>query len=521
MKQRSGSILVTTTACIALIYTGDAFTSCHRTLLYPRTVRNHPSVTFYDASLPVDSAEVDNSPSTSSEATTSLSSSNEKPIRGSKRSMMKFAVPALGIFLASPLLSNIDNAFVGRTVGSAGLAALSPGTICTDTLLYLFSFLSRATTGIVSRAFAAEDEETTEGNIDAAREAASAPLSVALISGVILSCLYAYFTPNLLEIFNVDLALRKDAASYIYWRGAFTWAALFQSIALTVLLATRDAITPLKIVTFASVLNIVGDYMLCVWPVKWGCAGAAAATSAATLISSGFLLQALRKKRLLPAIRFPSRKQLGSLMEFTGPLLAITLTRMGGLIAMQKSAMALGVQSLAAYQMCINLVIFFLLFGEPLSQLSQTKLPSLVDAGDRDGVKATLKSVGTLSVLVAASVGGIAFASLQWCSGLFSSDPIVQMMSRNVAPAVFMTVVASIASVAIDGAMLASRDFGFMLTVGLTTFIAQLGMLRHSTSLSWVFGSFTMRLGIYSILALVRGALGYGPIGRMLKKKTT
>lgn len=65
----------------------------------------------------------------------------------SKREMLSFALPALGIFLSAPLLSNIDNAFVGRTVGTAGLAALSPATICTDQMLYLFSFLSRATTG--------------------------------------------------------------------------------------------------------------------------------------------------------------------------------------------------------------------------------------------------------------------------------------------------------------------------------------------------------------------------------------
>jgi Na+-driven multidrug efflux pump len=33
--------------------------------------------------------------------------------------MLKFAVPALGIYLMQPLLSNIDNSFVGRTVGRA------------------------------------------------------------------------------------------------------------------------------------------------------------------------------------------------------------------------------------------------------------------------------------------------------------------------------------------------------------------------------------------------------------------
>ena len=56
--------------------------------------------------------------------------------KASKREMLGFAIPALGIYLTNPLLSNIDNAFVGRAVGTIGLAALSPATLCTDQMLY-------------------------------------------------------------------------------------------------------------------------------------------------------------------------------------------------------------------------------------------------------------------------------------------------------------------------------------------------------------------------------------------------
>ena len=70
--------------------------------------------------------------------------------------VLKFYGPALGIFLAGPLLSNIDNAIVGRAAGVQALAALSPGTVLSDQVLYLFSFLGRATTGLVARAYAAE-----------------------------------------------------------------------------------------------------------------------------------------------------------------------------------------------------------------------------------------------------------------------------------------------------------------------------------------------------------------------------
>jgi hypothetical protein len=112
----------------------------------------------------------------------------------SKRAMLTFAIPALGIYLCNPLLSNIDNAFVGQTIGTIGLAALSPATICIDQMLYLFNFLGRATTGIVTRAYATADSAIindtnstgTSSNTIAARDAASART---LIELTIVACI--------------------------------------------------------------------------------------------------------------------------------------------------------------------------------------------------------------------------------------------------------------------------------------------------------------------------------------------
>lgn len=429
----------------------------------------------------------------------------------SKRKMMSFALPALGIFLANPLLSNIDNAFVGRTAGTAGLAALSPATICTDQMIYLFSFLGRATTGIVARAYG------TEGDTDAAREAASAPLTVSIVCGIILSVVYAYYTPTMLSMLKVDPALRTASASYIYWRGAISWATLAQATALSILLATRDAKTPLLIVALAAVVNVIGDAAMCVWPLRMGCAGAAAATAFATLFSSSFMLRVLAKKKLLPRIRLPNKSEMYSLLEYTGPLLAITITRLIGFLSMQSAAMKLGVQSLAAYQLCINAMTFFLLFGEPLSQLSQTQLPAMMDANDGASIRATLKSILTLAGITALSVGILPYLFLTFGAGAFSTDAAVQLVTRQTAPAIFLAVATAIMTVAVDGAMLASRDFGFILLFGSATCLVQVKyLLPHATTLTAIFGTFTFRLGSYALAAVGRAVLGRGRLGRAI-----
>ena len=370
------------------------------------------------------------------------STPSTKPKKASKREMLGFAIPALGIYLANPLLSNIDNSFVGKTVGTQGLAALSPATICTDQMLYLFSFLSRATTGLVSRAYGQDLDEKDKQQ--AAATAGSAPLTVSLATGILLSVFYAFFTPHMLRMLHVTPSLQGSAASYIYWRGAIAWAALAQSVSLSVMMATRDAMTPLKIIGLAAGVNVIGDFLLYVWPLQWGVAGAAAATSFGTLFSSFFMIRALKKKSILPKIRLPTRKELLGLTEFTGPLLAITVTRLIGFVNMQRRAMMLGVKETAAYQLSINLVIFFLLFGEPLSQLSQTQLPALIDSKDGPSIRANLKSILILGACTALGIASIAALTLSFGSPLFSSDLAVQALAKDAAPSVFMTVATAI-----------------------------------------------------------------------------
>jgi hypothetical protein len=74
-------------------------------------------------------------------------------------------------------------------------------------------------------------------------------------------------------------------------------------------------------------------------------------------------------------------------------------------------------------------------------------------------------------------------------------------------------------SVAVDGAMLASRDFGFMLVQGIFTMLLQIFLLSTSwcSNISAIFATFTIRLGSYSVGALIRAALGFGSLGIALR----
>ena len=74
-------------------------------------------------------------------------------------------------------------------------------------------------------------------------------------------------------------------------------------------------------------------------------------------------------------------------------------------------------------------------------------------------------------------------------------------------------------TVTVDGAMLASRDFGFMLVQALSTMSLQIFLLcTWCKNISDIYATFTLRLGSYAIFALLRTFLGFGRLGKALKK---
>lgn len=68
--------------------------------------------------------------------------------------------------------------------------------------------------------------------------------------------------------------------------------------------------------------------------------------------------------------------------------------------------------------------------------------------------------------------------------------------------------------------MLASRDFGFMLAQGLGTMFLQLFLLKTwANDISQIFATFTLRLGSYAFFSMLRAGLGFGALGRAIRKR--
>lgn len=128
----------------------------------------------------------------------------------SLRECLRFAIPALGIYCAGPLMSLIDAAFVGRA-SSLQLASLGPASSISDSAPVPLLFLSMGATNLVARAHGRSDlrAQSLTTRVGLALGVAGALLLAALVLGFStpLSSLYcggsALLTPPCVEYVRI------------------------------------------------------------------------------------------------------------------------------------------------------------------------------------------------------------------------------------------------------------------------------------------------------------------------------
>ena len=218
--------------------------------------------------------------SSSEVSASEVSTSGRYPPTPSLLECFSFAIPALGIYVASPLMSLIDAAFVGRSLispprhpflpyvahpcspylrirfcvsfvgrecGTVELAALGPSGAISDSAPQILLFISIAATNLIARSSRAG--AVTE----ATQRTCSACLLLSVLGGSLIGALvYGFATPlSVLYCGKTSLELVPLAASYVRIRALALPAVVLASAAQAVCVGLKDTRTPLKAILLA------------------------------------------------------------------------------------------------------------------------------------------------------------------------------------------------------------------------------------------------------------------------------
>jgi len=216
--------------------------------------------------------------------------------------IIKFTLPAIGVWLCSPVLSMIDTASVGLLAGTAQQAALNPAVSVTDYGALLVAFMYTATTNLI----AADVEKDSADDSAAAREGNGQPrtartlvtaLRLALLVGVSFGAVLGTAAPFLLKMLignsSLDPLVFQSALRYVQIRSLGMPAAVVIGTAQSACLGMKDVKSPLYVLAAAAGINLLADIVLVPNASPW-LGGAAGAAWATVLSQYGALIMFLR-----------------------------------------------------------------------------------------------------------------------------------------------------------------------------------------------------------------------------------
>ncbi|XP_015892264.1 protein DETOXIFICATION 46, chloroplastic [Ziziphus jujuba] len=369
-----------------------------------------------------------------------------------------FTGPATGLWICGPLMSLIDTAVIGQG-SSIELAALGPGTVLCDYMSYTFMFLSIATSNMVATSLARRDKNEVQHHI-------SMLLFLGLACGTVMLLFTRIWGPWALTAFagakNADIIPASN--TYVQIRSLAWPAVLIGLVAQSASLGMKDSWGPLKALAAATVINGVGDILLCRY-LGYGIAGAAWATMVSQVVAGYMMIDALNKKGYNAfAFSIPSPKELLTIVELAAPVFVTMISKVAFYSLLTYVATSMGTHTMAAHQVMIQTLCMCTVWGEPLSQTAQSFMPELLHGVNRSLEKARmlLKSLVIIGAILGLALGIIGTCIPWLFPNIFTPDQEVIHEMHKVLIPYFLALSVTPPTHSLEGTLLAGRDLKFL-----------------------------------------------------------
>lgn len=270
------------------------------------------------------------------------------------RRILALAVPAFGALIAEPIFVLTDSALIGQ-LGKAELAGMSIAATLVTTVVGLMNFLAYSVTPAVARAFGLG--------------------MLLMIAG------YAFADPLLRGLGATDetMSYALDYLHHSLWGIPPMMIILAQ---VGTLRGLQDTVTPLKVATVGTLVNIVLNWLL-IYPVGWGVAGSATGTSLTQWGMAAALGAVMMRGTREHAVRWaPDVAGMRSVLSLGSWLMLRTLSmRIASLLTVFVVA-RFGTEHTAAYQLGMGVFNLFLYALDSLAIAAQALLGK--ELGERD-----------------------------------------------------------------------------------------------------------------------------------------
>lgn len=338
--------------------------------------------------------------------------------------ILQFALPLLIGNLLQQTYNIIDAAIVGRVLGTEALASVGASS---SVQFLVLGFCTGICSGFgipVAQRFGARD-------YDGMRNYIFHGLFLTGIAAVLLTCVCSILCPQILHILSTPDNIFEGAYQYLLILFLGIPFTLLYNLLSSILRSVGDSRTPFFFLAFSTVLNVALD-LFCILVLKWGVAGAAAATITAQAVSGILcLVFIIRRVELLHLSSKNCRvkgRAVGTMLVMGIPMgLQFSITAIGSMV-MQSANNGLGSVYVSGFTAALRIKQFVMCPFDAIANAVSVFCGQNLGAGRADRIRKGIWEGLGVSVAYGICAGIVLIFGGRMLSQLFVSGTATEVL---------------------------------------------------------------------------------------------
>ena len=344
------------------------------------------------------------------------------------KQLLIFAMPLMLSNFLQQLYNTADLLIVGRFAGTQAQAAVGATGALANMLVGFFVGLATGCAVVVAQMYGAEDDDGLYRMVHSA-------MSIALVSGLVLSIGGFLFSTPLLRAMDTPSDILPEASSYlkIFFIGSIP--SLLYNMGAGILRSVGDSKRPFYFLAVSSITNILLD-LLFVGAFKWGVQGAAWATIISQVLAAVLVLLSLSRttgsyRLYLRDIAFHGPVGMRAL-KIGVPAGFQSVLISGSNVIIQTAVNGFGTLAVAGFASAGRIDGFVWVSLNAIALAMMTFMGQNVGAGQIDRARKGLRQAVILVIMISGGIGAFILILSKPLAALFNPDPQVNQYTRQV-----------------------------------------------------------------------------------------
>lgn len=333
------------------------------------------------------------------------------------RAILLLGIPAMFENILQTLVGFVDTLFVSK-VSLDAVTAVSLANAIVAIYMAIFLAIGVGATSLIARQIGSD-------NIQQASDTAKKALLLCVGCSMLFTMLNTFFAEQLLQFLGASQAITTIGVTYLQIVGI---PALFIGLPLvlaTIIRATGDTMTPLKISFVLNIVHIGLDYIF-ILLLDFGVAGAAYATLFVRMMHTFILYRAVQRSILRMNWRMnTSKHSMKQLMNLSIPAAIERLIMRVGQVVYFGLILKIGAATYAAHMIAENIEAFTFMPGYGMAVVATTFVGLAVGAKRiREAYEYGIIST-IITIIVMSVIGIILYVICPWIATWFTQDEVV------------------------------------------------------------------------------------------------